>query len=297
MSMDEFAIGMAGMNVPSWTTSASGAPALMKPDGTSVAVTGISAGYFTHIWVPNNHVATDRQIFDLRAVANGNFGAHLTPAEAWANLASGMVTTKDPVGGAADSSIILPGLDWDWLGGESLCVFWKGILTPETGNVGFMGSASNGGGVKGIEFRCLGTSNTGNTGRIQMMLYSPTQQSGPSTAATVPANPDPTAHIAGAGKEISAMFALNPVSRTVRVYGNGDYQQEFAIASIDTKGNSAFKLGTSAPIADGTAGMATQTRALVILKGRKNMPLPSTLDITARMLHRNASMLVSAEAW
>lgn len=244
-----------------------------------------SYGYFAHCYA-SNQLASDGKFFDLLAMSDGTFGANLSKAQAWGN--AGFVSTLDPASGTLDTGIAFPALAWDWQAGESLLLFWRGIVTPEGANTSIMGqsfSASQ----KGPQFRALATGQAdivfrGGDGSTSMFIGS--------TPNTIGLKPFV------AGEEHSFAIACDPVARVNKWYVDGEFVAQNTMAAFDTyNGTNPFRLGSAAQSVTASDGLATATRALVILKGRVNKPLPEDIATTIRRLHRQPWRLLSNEAW
>src|SRR5687768_9412440 len=86
-----------------------------------------------------NQAAGDGKFFDLAGINHGapTVGGNLSDAQMFAN--AGYVSTVDPAVGAADSTIHIPGVNFDYAVGEKLIVWWLGAGTPEAAAAVVMG--------------------------------------------------------------------------------------------------------------------------------------------------------------
>lgn len=110
-----------------------------------------------------DQITGDSKFFDRTALGNhGVRGANLSEAQMFANAV--YMSTIDPVGGATDSVIRLPNLNFDFLGGEKMIAYWLGKVTPEGTDQPVFG---DGGSAKSPGFRAICKT----TGKLQIALY------------------------------------------------------------------------------------------------------------------------------
>ncbi len=103
------------------TTSPGGGVVLIGPDGVPYDPTAVNE--FTHFHgFAALQTPDDPVFYDLAAGNNGVFSENLTKAVAWAT--PGYVTSGD----AALTSIKVPPINYDFVGGETLIVWWLGVV-------------------------------------------------------------------------------------------------------------------------------------------------------------------------
>ena len=246
---------------------------------------GVSTGYFVHAYAPNQ-VSTDNKFYDLLAISDGGRGAYLSVAQLWAN--AGYASTLDPTGGVVDSGLAFPALDWNWNGGESLLIFWRGKITPEGANTSMMGQAYTNT-QKGWQIRALATGQADLVFRAGDGATTVFATSIPNVVGKIPFV---------SGEEHSFMLAMDGLNRIARWYVDGELATQAAVAAFDCRNNThATRLGSSAQTPTTADGLATQTKALAILKGRTGVALPGNIDTLARRLHRSPYRLITADMW
>ena len=180
-------------------------------------------------------------------------GADLSSTQLNAN--EGFVSTVNPAGGAEDSVLRGAPLQFDYVGGESLVVMWKGEITPEASNQVFLGDTHSSG-VQGVAFRV----NTNGTCSFFIGNSAGSSFSGGSVGSPF----DGTIHSFG--------FVLDGKARTYLWYIDGVQQTQernsFSSGTVrDSKSIATFNLGTGASKAvGGTTGIATKTKNLAVLR-------------------------------
>lgn len=207
-------------------------------------------------------------------------------AQLWAN--AGYASTLDPTGGVVDSGLAFPALDWNWNGGESLLIFWRGKITPEGANTSMMGQAYTNT-QKGWQIRALATGQADLVFRAGDGATTVFATSIPNVVGKIPFV---------SGEEHSFMLAMDGLNRIARWYVDGELATQAAVAAFDCRNNThATRLGSSAQTPTTADGLATQTKALAILKGRTGVALPGNIDTLARRLHRSPYRLITADMW
>lgn len=282
-----YVISGAG-NVATLATDAAGEVAgLLNPkDGGLITLAaGVSTGYFCHAYAPNQQ-STDNGFYDLLAISDGARGANLSVPQLWAN--AGYASTLDPSAGVVDSGIAFPALAWDWNAGESLLVFWRGKITPEGANTSMMGQAYNAS-QKGWQIRAMTTGQADLAFRAGDGATSVFATSTPNVVGKVPFV---------TGEEHSFMLAMDGLNRVARWYVDGELVTQASVAAFDCyNGTHATRLGSAAQTPTASDGIASQTKALVILKGRTGKALPGNIDTLARRLHRSPHRLITSDQW
>lgn len=218
-----------------------------------------------------DQITGDSKFFDRTALGNhGVRGANLSEAQMFAN--AGYMSTIDPVGGATDSVIRLPNLNFDFLGGEKMIAYWLGKVTPEGTDQPVFG---DGGSATYPGFRAICKT----TGKLQIALYdsdSDTAFSG----TTVNTVFDGTLH--------SFAFVFDGQAKkygfwTDEIYdtGLGGVYATLTSGSIDCRNSNTLNIGQASPAsAASTFGIATQTRALAILRLSATDAVPSIATLT-----------------
>ena len=261
------------------TTSANGG-------ATSAAIQSqpfVSDGYYLH-YNAAKQTASDTKVHDISGAKNdGIFGANLPAASAWAN--AGYISTLNPGAGATDSVIRIPPLIWDFTGGESLLIFWKGIVTPEAADESLMGNTA-GATPAGMRVRVK------TTGAVDFVISSGGTQYYASGSSAV---------CFEAGKVHSFAIAIDAKKAAYSVYVDGKIDKRNWVfngnVAVDCRSVVPWTIGASSASPGGTAGIATQTSALVMLRGRVGLGLPADVDDLVSDLHRTPDMLVNKGAW
>lgn len=200
---------------------------------------------------------------------DGVFGANLSIANAWTN--AGYVSTVDPAGGATNSVIRIPAVNLDYNAGESLFGIWIGIITPEGSNVEFMGDGGFSTTYPGWGVRVT------TAGKAQLKLADATNTyfSGTTTATAFAA-----ATLGSCG------FLINGTAKTASIWVNEVLDVNATSLNsgnaIDTRTTNTVNIGTTLPAAAAsTTGIATQTRALALLRFGAGVAVPSLATLTA----------------
>lgn len=202
------------------------------------------------------------------------------------------VTAGTTITGAGTDSVIrMPSLNFDYNSGEKVIVWWLGKVTPEGSSVSFIGNGFSTV-YPGLRIRAR------SDGKLDLALIGGGTQT--TSGATTSVAFDGTMHsfavaIDGSQKKYgfwvdSSLDASQ--GGVLLTFGSG--------ISIDTRSSNSFNLGTSAPaIAANTDGLASQTRALVIMRLPSNIPLPSIADLTTvfQQLRRNPAQTLSNSAF
>ncbi len=245
--------------------------------------------YFFHGYA-GNHVAGDDKFLDMAMGNHGVRGANLSDAEMFATV--GYVTTKAP-SNPYDTCIRLPNLNYDYSTGEKLFIWWLGKITPEANERAFIGDGISTSSVQhGIQIR------VNQSGKLTMALYGAAGKAGALSNA-IPF--DGALHSVG--------VFLDGSTKSYGYWIDGAMDSSFAgtltvldAVAYDTKNSNTFDLGASYP-APGTAtapqsGIATQTRALVIIRLPASYSSPSVAAITSacKALRSNPGRLLLASA-
>jgi hypothetical protein len=244
--------------------------------------------YFFHGYA-GNQIAGDSVFIDMASINSGVRGANLSDAEMFAN--AGYVTTKAPAN-PYDTCIRLPNLNFDYSAGEKLFVWWLGKITPEANERSFIGdgfgTAATGNGQRGLQIR------VNQSGKMATALYGSTAKAG-ALSNGVPFD--------GNLHDIAVFWDGATKSYGYWIDGTMDTSFAGALAVLDavaydTKNGNTFNLGSSSP-APGTAtapqsGIATQTRAFVVIRMPSSYTSPTVATITdaAKTLRANPGKLL-----
>ena len=257
----------------------------------------VSSEYHTHFFAPLA-TGTDRKAWDISgALSDGVFQTDLSAATAWAT--AGFLTQPNPTVAGQQSMVVFPAISWDWSAGDSLFLFWVGRMTPEGAEMPWAGDTSGSAAGNGIKLTCTGTDTTAGKFKVNVYQNSPAVSVFGPTSTNVVFEEGVThslavcirPHVSGSG---GGMAYWTDGAR------NAGHAAGFLMPAngpVSTVNAATFKLG-----GDGTGspqlGIALQTRALVVLKGRRGTP-PSIADMDALVaaLHRNSQALVTSEAW
>ena len=269
--------------------SASGAVSLVSGDGTRILLPIVHPRYWFH-GAAALQCADDSVFRDLVGNSNGAFGANLSVANAWTNIASGYVSTIDPVGGSTDSVIRIPGPNFDYMGEESLLIFWAGQATPEGSDTDIMGTSSSTA-ANGVRVRC------NSTGRLTFSMYdtAPTSRFGTTTTDNAAGKPFV------AGERHSFGLLIDGQNRLQYMWVDGQINVNAvtisSAADVNTLSSAVWSIGTAAP-AGGTTGIATKTQAFAGLKflGTDTLPEIGNITAVAQAFHRNPAALILAGA-
>lgn len=252
--------------VPSFSLdAANNVTGLVGPDGARIGI-GAQHPAYKFAGFAGLQFADDPAFYDRSSnVAHGVFGANLNLAAAWG--ASGYVSTVDPVGGATDSVIRIPSISWDLSLDESLVLFWMGKVTAEGSAAAMIGDT----GVNSTPgFQIVMQS----TGKIGLWL---------STGAGSWIYCGNSNVALGTGGLVSFALAVYGVDGTYQYLSNGavDYlPTAIPAGNPATLTAATLNIGAGSPSPGGTAGIATATRAMAILKFASEVQ-PDAADVLA----------------
>lgn len=223
----------------------------------------------------------DEAVFrDLVSTNNGTFGAHLSVANAWADIANGYVATVDPAGGTSDSCIKIPAPSFDMQNGEAMLIFWSGVVTPEGADVGFMGTSISAG-ASGLRIQAKAN------GSVAVTLYDGAGQSsfGPSSMGAF-----------AAGTLTNFAVWLDGQGEWIAQWANGSITHSQAIVKRNTLSADVFSVGKASPSAVSTDGIASKMLALHMLKWGASDAKPSIAKLSAAVaaLNRNPIAAIAA---
>lgn len=275
IEIDLMANGAPAQGVDKLVASRAGSPVSLTPDDIGERVLPHSAYHFSGF--AGDQTNQDGKFFDRSGQGNhASPGANLSDANMFSSPGN-YVSTVDPTGGATDSVIRLPNLNFDYAGGEKLLLFWMGIVTPEGADVGFLGDGY-GTGYPGLRIRAK------STGKWDFSLSD--GSSAPFSGTSAVTVFDSMLHSLG--------LVLDGENKKYAMWsgGSGDIDVEAAFgsgystfasgATVDTTNAQTFNIGTTLPaVAASTIGIVSHTRALHILRLPSTQAVPSIATMTA----------------
>jgi len=249
-----------------------------------------SDGYHYAGWA-RDQIATTTKLFDQSG--NGNdaaLQAGVSAATAWAT--AGLFTMPNPTGTTNLAEI--PTLDFDYAGGETLLLFWRGFATPEGSDMPLLGDTGDGSATtrQGLNLICT------SAGKMKFWLRD--------SAGALSASGTSTATCFEAAVEHTLAVCLDGLTRKYAFWVDGVRDTAFASAFLtfasgatpDTISGRTLKLGGSGRVSGGVQdGIASQTRALHVLRRAIGSGAPTGIDDVVANLHRDPTRLVSAKAW
>lgn len=206
------------------------------------------------------------------------FGDDLSSSQALAM--SRYVTTIDPTVGEPDSVMRSPSLSYDYENNESILIYFKGRITPEGSNQIFMGDTFSTT-SSGISFRVRPT------GQIDLFLGDPEGGlfSGPTSEGVVFS--DDETH--------SFAFYLDGHLRSYKWYIDGAADSALILfgggVSKNTASSDTFNVGSGSAYPGGSAGVATRTNTLAILRSPQSLDI-NIVDEVVRQLNIDGTKLV-----
>jgi len=232
--------------------------------------TGPHPRYHFHGYA-GDQIAGDSKFFDRSGMGNHAIrGANLSEANMLAN--AGYVSTIDPAGGATDSVLRIPNLNFDYNGGEKLIIWWLGKLTAEGANLEWMGDG-NSAIYKGLAVRV----NT--TGTFQPFIRDASAGHFGSASVTNLGN----------GSLASWALAIDGTAKNYCMWANDALEGLWSSGFIswnggvpsDSRNSNTFNIGCAVPAAGAsTNGTPVQTRGLHILRLSPSDAMPSAATLT-----------------
>ena len=238
--------------------------------GAVLAQTSPHPRYHFHGYA-GDQITGDSKFFDRSGMGNhGVRGANLSEAQMFTN--AGYMTTIDPAGGATDSVIRMPNLNFYHAGGEKLILYWVGKATTEGTDQAFI---ADGGSATYPGFRILCKA----SGVIQLALYDPgggSDFTGTSSAAPFDGKLRSIGIVIDGQNKKYGYWIDDVLDAALSgAYGN------FASSGRDTRNPNTVNIGQGAPASAASVnGMAVQTRALHILRLAASDPMPSVSTMT-----------------
>jgi hypothetical protein len=232
----------------------------------------------------------DNKFRDLSGNNHAAFGANLSRTQAWANRANGYISTVDPAGGAAESGIRIPAVNFSAVDGEKLLVIWQGQATPEGSSIAMIGTSH--------QSADIGWAITARSdGRMDARLYDG------STSSTSPLTTNNAAGIPLVASEFHQFAVLiDGAAGTISWWVDGEINVESSawsgLSTWATSTSNTVGLGKCSPSVGSTAGIATKTQALAILKwsGAQAAPSVSSISAAVRQMLSAPHMLILAGA-
>jgi hypothetical protein len=258
-------ISLSGNAVVFLTATAEDLTSIATGESTDLASLTATSAYVFHGFAGSQGLG-DTKFYDISGIgAHGVFGEDLSTANAWANVS--YVSTVNPAGGTEDSVIRMPGLNLDYAGGEKMILWWLGKVTAEGSNVSFVGDGIASG-YPGVRVRVRSDQ------KFDVVVTNGSQQE----------FSIPTSSVVADGSLHSFAWVLDgstfKYSMWVDELQEPLHFDQWAImgsgVSRDTRNSNTFNIGSAAPkIAASTDGIASQTRAFVLLRLASDVNLPS----------------------
>lgn len=247
------------------------------------------SAYFHHSFA-GNQTSADSALYDISGnIADGLPGADL--AAMWDVVDDTLfAVTADPDTGVTDSVIRLPNLNPDYNGGEKIIGWWLGHVTAEVAAAEMMGDGTATSGP-GIAVRI----NTNGTHQLVLSDGTTTTFSGSASVAVAD------------GELRSLAFAINGEDKTYCLWTDdvpfsnvATYQSLASGVERDTRNANTWNIGCARPkSAASTAGIVTQTRALVMCRLGADDEMPSVARLTQifKALRRAPGHLIRSDAF
>lgn len=228
--------------------------------------TGPHPRYHFHGYA-GDQISGDGKFFDRSPLGNHAVrGANLSEANMLAN--AGYVSTLNPTGGATDSVLRIPNLNFDYAAGEKFILYWLGKITPEGAPAEWLGDGYNTSN-RGINLRATAS------GMLMFVLCGNTLAY---TSDSSVAPFDGTLH--------SFAIIINGAAKTYSMWVDETLNRDsfsLGATAYDTRNSATFNIG-SVIAAPGSAteayGAATQTRSLHILRLSPTDAMPSNATLT-----------------
>lgn len=240
--------------------------------------------YFTHLFA-GNQLSDDNKVYDISgAGSHAERETDLSVSALWTTR-TGYASTLDSsaVDGSRLTRLKLPALNWDWMGGESLMIWWLGKCTAEGSSTNLMGNARGVSGENGFRVRVASTGALGLT-----MSEGSTATTTFTTSTLLPFD--------GALHSISFWFdgvsrrGYSYVDETVQVNGNSPTGDMLPTAAQVSAGTDRLILGGDSLLTGAaTSAIAQSTRALAILKFAATDTVPTAEQVRQAMLQLRAA--------
>ena len=236
-----------------------------------------------------DQIADDAVFYDKAAGNHAVPGANLSKSQLW-TTAAGYASTIEPVGGSTDSVLRIPSINFDYAGGEKLIIWMLGKWTPEGSTASMLGDGSSTS-LRG--WRVL----VPTTGKVQIVLDGASSLfSGSTTAVAFDGALHSFAVVVDGAAKKYAMWVDEVVDAALF---SGGYGVLSSGTDADTKTANTVNIGSTTASPGGTAGIATSTRALAILRLPSTYTVPAIATMTAafNQLRANPGKLLLASAF
>jgi hypothetical protein len=263
----------------SWTAARAAVPA------PPAAVPGAAhPRYFTHLFA-GAQLPDDAMVYDISgAGSHAQRETDLTVSALW-TTAAGYASTLDTaaVDGQRLRRLKLPALNWDWLGGESLLIWWLGKCAAEGSSTNLMGNCRGAAGENGFRVRVASTGALGLT-----MSEGATATTTFTTSTLLPF--DGALHSIGFWFDGRERKGYSYVDETVQVNGNTPTGDMLPTAAQVAAGTDRLILGGDSLLTgSATSSIAQSTRAFVILKFAATDTLPTAEQVRQAMMQLRAA--------
>lgn len=232
-------------------------------------------------------VAGDGKFFDLSGINHGIRGTNLSDAQMFTT--AGYVSTVDPASGLTDSVIRIPSINFDYNSGEKLIVYWLGKVTAEASQQHIIGDGYS------TSVRGWGITST-SAGKLQVIMSGASQGYSGTSSTTLF---DGALHsfgviMDGENRQYSVWSDDALDANFVNGYLSFNSGNDYDVASTST-----VNIGAASPSPGGTSGIATATRALVIMRLPASYAAPAISDLTDafKQLRTNPGKLILASAF
>lgn len=240
--------------------------------------------YFAHLFA-GNQLPDDAMVYDISgAGSHAQREADLTVSAMW-TTAAGYASTLDTaaVDGQRLRRLKLPALNWDWMGGESLMIWWLGKCTAEASSTNLMGTARGVAGENGFRVRVASTGALGMT-----MSEGATATTTFTTSTLLPF--DGALHSIGFWLDGRGRLGYSYVDETVQVDGNSPTGDMLPTAAQVAAGTDRLILGGDSLLTgSATSSIAQSTRALAVLKFAATDTVPTAEQVRQAMLQLRAA--------
>jgi hypothetical protein len=265
----------------------SGSGSLIDTSGISIDLARdiyLSDGYWTHIHANEANVG---------ALIAPDISGGLNPATVGANLSAAQLSananyysTVLPATGVTDSVLRFPPLYHQWLQGENLLLFWAGIVTPGGSTQAIIGNTADVS-IAGFRVRCY------STGTMDVVVHDGVggTQFASQTTNDVAGKP----FVAGELHSLAVFW--NGSTGKLQQYVDGLLNKENILVPKNETGGYTFNIGSCRPAPGLVEGLATQTRALVILRGRYGEAAEHLVPLLTQRLHEAPRKLVTNLEW
>ena len=233
--------------------------------------------YFCHCFA-GNHWSGDSRLHDGAAGNHFVPGAHLPLASLWGT--PGVASTLTPVTGALNSVLRAPALNYDYMGGEKLILWWYGQCAPHASlDRSFLGDG-NSTSIPGVRIRCKVN------GKFDVSMAD----------ATVARFSAEHPQVVFDGTPHSVAFAIDGTTKTYAMWADEvlystaapNYMDFVGKQAVDPRTTATFNVG-SARSTGHTDGIAVQTRALAIMRLPATATMPTTTALTALFTQMRAA--------